>query len=46
MLNTRLLAAWPNYFIIPAMLVAWIVVGVLAAELLGAEPWTKEPTAS
>jgi hypothetical protein len=42
MINTRILAAWPNWIIIPAMLLLWLIVGVLGAELLGAQPYTSE----
>lgn len=42
MLNFRILKAWPNYFIVPAMLGFWLIFGVLAAELLGAAPFHKE----
>jgi hypothetical protein len=42
MLNPRLLAAWPNWVIIPVMIAIWIAVGVLGAELLGADPYVKE----
>ena len=42
MLNTRILTAWPNYLIVPAMLGFWVVLGVLGAELLGgAAPYHK-----
>jgi hypothetical protein len=34
-LNTRILAAWPNWFIVPAMLALWIFLAVLAGELFG-----------
>ena len=40
-LNLRILRAWPNYLIIPIMVVIWIVVGVLGTELLGAPPFNK-----
>lgn len=40
--NVAILRAWPNWLIIPAMLALWVVVGVLCAELLGAQPWHAE----
>jgi hypothetical protein len=40
--NTRLLAAWPNYILIPAIAAFWIVVGCLVAELFGAASFTTE----
>lgn len=42
MLNVRMLKAWPNWVIIPAMLVFWIVTAALLAELLGAKPFSQE----
>lgn len=42
MINLRLLSAWPNFLVIPAILAFWIVIGVLAAELLGAAPFHTE----
>ena len=42
MLNFRLLSAWPNWLIIPAIAAFWIVIGVLIAELLGAPPYHTE----
>ncbi len=42
MLNFRMLRAWPNYFLVPAMLGFWLILGVLAAELLGAKPYSQE----
>lgn len=42
MLNLRILSAWPNYFLIPAMLAFWVVLGVLGAELLGAKSYRQE----
>jgi hypothetical protein len=42
MLNVRLLRAWPNYLAVPAILLIWVVAGVLAAELLGAKPYTDK----
>lgn len=42
MLNMRLLSAWPNWVIIPAMAAFWIIIGVLIAELLGAAPHHTE----
>lgn len=44
MLNSRLLRAWPNYLVIPAILAFWIVFAVLVSELLGAAPFTTEKT--
>jgi hypothetical protein len=32
-LNTRVLSAWPNWLLIPAMVAFWVFFGVLAAEL-------------
>jgi hypothetical protein len=40
MINTRLLSAWPNYFVVLAILGYWVVLGVLAARLIGAAPAT------
>jgi hypothetical protein len=42
MLNTKILSAWPNWLIIPAMVGIWIVAAVLGAELVGAAPWHSE----
>jgi hypothetical protein len=42
MINMRLLSAWPNWVIIPTMIVLWMFAGVLVAELLGADPYTTE----
>ncbi len=39
-MNGRLLRAWPNYVLIPAIAAYWIVIGVLVAELFGAAPFT------
>lgn len=41
-MNTRLLSAWPNWLIVPAILCFWIVIGVLATELIGAAPFHAE----
>jgi hypothetical protein len=41
-MNTRLLRAWPNYLLIPAIAAYWLVVGVLVAELFGAPPFESE----
>lgn len=42
MLNYRIMRAWPNWLIIPAMILLWMFAGVLVAEVLGAPPYTKE----
>ncbi len=42
MINTRILAAWPNWFLIPAMLAFWVALGVLAAEMFGAAGYHRE----
>jgi hypothetical protein len=42
MFNARILAAWPNWLIVPLMLAMWIAAGVLLAETLGGEPYTSE----
>ena len=42
MLNTRLLAAWPNWLIIPAMLAFWVIVLVLGQELISQKSFTQE----
>ena len=42
MLNLRILSAWPNYLIIPAMVALWVVAGVLVSEILGMKPWHQE----
>lgn len=42
MLNYRILSAWPNWFVIPAMILLWMFAGVLIAEALGADPYTQE----
>jgi ABC-type multidrug transport system permease subunit len=42
MLNFRVLRAWPNWVIVPTVLVLWIFVAVLLAELLGAAPYHQE----
>lgn len=36
MINTRILRAWPNWWLVPAMLTFWVVLGVLASRALGA----------
>lgn len=41
MLNWRLLSAWPNYLIVPTMLLFWVVFGLLIAQLIGAVPNQK-----
>jgi hypothetical protein len=43
-MNTRLLSAWPNYVLIPAIAAYWLVIGVLVAELFGAKPFHTEDT--
>jgi hypothetical protein len=41
-MNSRLLRAWPNYVLIPAIAAYWIVIGCLVAELFGAAPFTHK----
>lgn len=41
MLNFAILKAWPNYFVIPVIVVFWVVIGVLVAELLGDSPFSE-----
>ena len=42
MLNWRIVAAWPNWLVIPTMLAFWVIIGVLMAELFGAAPHHSE----
>jgi hypothetical protein len=42
MFNAAILRAWPNYFIVPLMVLMWVVVAVLAMQVLGAKPWHSE----
>lgn len=41
-MNWRILAAWPNWFILPAMAAFWIVIGVLMVELLAGKAYHSE----
>jgi hypothetical protein len=38
-MNGRLLSAWPNFILIPAIAGFWLIIGVLVAELFGAPPF-------
>lgn len=42
MVNLRILSSWPNWAVIPAMLVIWLVAGVLALQLVGSTPWHQD----